>query len=337
MPLPTTNEINAYTMRRFLIYLLVLPILCTSCWYLEYVDPYPSVPHPDYKSVMYYTTTDGMPINITNPDSFGIDIIDMTYANGEGVITFDGIARHIGYKAFRECDNLKSVILPDSIRIIEEEAFSECGNLENVLLPKNLKSIGRDAFSHCTKLTSIYIPESVGTLSSRIFMGCESLREFKGGLASEDGRTIIYDNNIYAFAPAGLTEYRLPEGAKRIIKQVFAECNNLTSVTIPAGYDRIGRESFYGCTSLESVIIEEGVYQIDILAFANCTSLMSVYLKTNRPPRIHNSTFAKYYNNTYDSDFIGCDFYVPEELVVEYQRAEYWKEYKEHIHSYNFE
>ncbi|MBO5820905.1 MAG: leucine-rich repeat protein, partial [Alistipes sp.] len=119
-------------MKRLLLYFMLLPILCTSCWYLEYEDPYPSVPHPDYKSVMYYTTTDGLPINITNPDSFGIDIIEMTYADGEGTITFDGIARHIGYKAFSECENLKSVILPDSIRIIDDNAFYRCTNLDSI-------------------------------------------------------------------------------------------------------------------------------------------------------------------------------------------------------------
>lgn len=324
-------------MKRLLLYFMLLPILCTSCWYLEYEDPYPSVPHPDYKSVMYYTTTDGLPINITNPDSFGIDIIEMTYADGEGTITFDGIARHIGYKAFSECENLKSVILPDSIRIIDDNAFYRCTNLDSITLPNGLKTICMYAFGECKKLSSISIPDSVENVSTYTFKGCDGLREFKGKLASEDGRTLIVDNYIYAFAPADLTEYTLPEGATNICTGVFSEQHNLTSVTIPEWYMRVSRAAFYKCSSLETVVIGDGVYEMDIEAFANCTALKSVYINRNNPPEIHNDTFAEYINDTYASKLLDCDFYVPEEALPFYKNAEYWKEYKEHIHGYNFE
>ena len=46
----------------------------------------------------------------------------------------------------RENECLKSVVIPNSVRIIQNSSFSDCINLESISISENLKYIGADAF-----------------------------------------------------------------------------------------------------------------------------------------------------------------------------------------------
>ena len=97
-----------------------------------------------------------------------------------------------------------------------------------------------EAFGGCSNLTSVTIPDSVTTIWATAFGGCSSLREFNGKYASEDGRCLIVDDTLNSFAPAGLTEYTIPDSVTTIGNYAFYSCSSLTSVyckaiTPPAG------------------------------------------------------------------------------------------------------
>ena len=79
----------------------------------------------------------------------------------------------IGEDALSGNKNMWCVVLPDTIRIIEDFAFFE-SSLREVVLPPSLEYIGDSAFAN-TKLTSVYIPESVNHLGSAAFYGCYDL------------------------------------------------------------------------------------------------------------------------------------------------------------------
>lgn len=78
----------------------------------------------------------------------------------------------IGKYAFYECENLKSVELPNVIKV-DKAAFSGCKNLESVSMPK-VETIADKAFFDCTKLTQVEFPEEV-EISDTAFEGCNSL------------------------------------------------------------------------------------------------------------------------------------------------------------------
>ncbi len=66
----------------------------------------------------------------------------------------------IGKGAFFGMQKLNEVVIPNSVREIDDDAFSECKALKKIELPKNLVIIGNGAFSD-NSLKSVVIPKSV--------------------------------------------------------------------------------------------------------------------------------------------------------------------------------
>jgi hypothetical protein len=79
--------------------------------------------------------------------------------------------------AFGYCTSLKSIIIPNSVTIIEEWAFYGCTNLTSVNLGNGITRINDIAFQNCTSLTNITIPYGVTYIGEYAFSGCTSLTE----------------------------------------------------------------------------------------------------------------------------------------------------------------
>ncbi len=220
---------------------------------------------------IWYTSVDG---EIVEPYSgeknnfadalttFGVNIISNTYADGKGVIEFDGDVTVIGDAAFLDCDNIKNIILPNSITTIGGVSFYDCDNIEVITIPESVTTIGSANWYG----------------GGQTFRGCDNLREFKGKFATEDGRCLIIDDALTCFAQAELTEYIIPDNVIAIKDCVFMECNTLENITIPDSVTMIGDYAFASCSSLTSITIPDSVTTIGYCAFYNCSSLNAVHI-----------------------------------------------------------
>lgn len=93
----------------------------------------------------------------------------------EEVIIPEGVT-DIGEVAFFGCANLRSVKLPESLKIIREEAFGECG-LESVVVPEGVETIVEKAFFCCEKLEKIKVLGENTIIEEDAFSGCDRLLE----------------------------------------------------------------------------------------------------------------------------------------------------------------
>lgn len=85
----------------------------------------------------------------------------------------DNVTR-LGTCAFSGNPYLMSIKIPDTVTRINY-AFRDCENLEVVNLPNGLKSLSAFLFRNCKSLKSIEIPDGVEKIEEQVFLGCTSL------------------------------------------------------------------------------------------------------------------------------------------------------------------
>ncbi|MDR0833384.1 MAG: leucine-rich repeat domain-containing protein [Candidatus Symbiothrix sp.] len=181
--------------------------------------------------------------------------------------------------AFQGCTGLTSVIIPDSVTSIGSSAFQGCTGLTSVIIPNSVTSIGSSAFQSCTKLTAIKIPKNITSIEATAFRGCTGLKEFivlgeNANYSTIDGVLFNKDRTtLIAYPNAKATTYTIPNSVTSIGAAAFQRCTGLISIIIPVSVTSIGAFSFPS-------------------AFQDCTGLTEIHCKNPTPPKIASYEFS---------------------------------------------
>ena len=315
----------------------------------EYADRIQGIMYMDIgteqpNNEIWYTSTDG---EIVEPYASvsGSTMISNTYKNGKGIMRFDSEIDAISSNAFKGCENLSSISLPQIVDlVICEGAFMDCYSLTSVELQEGIVWIGDNAFNACP-FTSIQLPESLEGIGERAFANtaltlvtipenteigeaafsnCRSLRSFESEYATEDGLLLIIDAMVNSCAIAGMAdvaEYQIPEGVTSIGPLAFAACTK-TNFIMPESLNCIYHAAFYCCYGLSDVILPKSVWYIESQAFDACRGMQSITVLSQKPPQGGRSMLDGTNN---------CPIYVPAASVEAYKEAEYWSEYADRI------
>ena len=95
-------------------------------------------------------------------------------------ITLDGKTYRvieIGDSAFRGNNQLKELTISSGVERIGRLSFSYCENLETVITPDSIKEIGNSAFCGCTKLVNFHLGASFEKFGVGCFSRCDALTD----------------------------------------------------------------------------------------------------------------------------------------------------------------
>ena len=194
-----------------------------------------------------------------------------------------------------ECDAtlvqyLTKIVIPENhkgkkVSTIVNRAFFGCDNVKTIVIPNSVTSIGSEAFYGCSNLTSLDVDESNPNYC-----------DIEGVLFTKDKKTVIrcpagkiesnfsIPNSVtsigdYAFSGcSALTSIEIPNSVTSIGSSAFCGCSNLTSIAIPYGITSIEADTFAGCSKLTSIEIPNSVTSIGEYAFDGCIALESMSL-----------------------------------------------------------
>ena len=148
---------------------------------------------------------------------------------------------------FGGTSKVKSIILPDTLKTIEDYAFC-ISTVDTINMPNSLEKIGNYAFSDASYLKSIEIPNTVTTFGKGVFNRNTSL-----------------------------VSAAIPDKFTVIPNETFKGCSSLTSIELPSTLSSIGDDAFNGATSLTEVHIPETVTSVGTSSFAGTTAMSNIY------------------------------------------------------------
>lgn len=222
----------------------------------------------------------------------------VTFNVREGVET-------IAKSVFADLTSLKEVVLPDSVKLIEEHAFENCPSLCKIHFGNGIEKIDTAAFLDDTALTSVSLPASIKEVGQKPFSGykpfkgCTNLKEF---VIAEGGPLTTIDGVIYQktdrglrliYCPPGYTgKLVIPEGVVTIGKGSMCS-DKLQSVVISDSVETIEGWAFYCCKGLKEIVLGKNVAIIERCAFSECPSLQELDFTVceERYPHIDPSAF----------------------------------------------
>lgn len=267
----------------------------------------------------------------------GINVGAFKNCNELNSVTIPESVTSIYSDAFNGCSALTSVNMTNGVKKIWDRAFEDCRSLTSIVIPEGVISIGDDAFSGCNRLVSIKLPASVTTIGGEAFYGCSSLTN------------IVLPNNITRieigtfYGCLSLKSISFPQNLTFIGADAFMGCNKLASIDIPTKVTEIGGDAFRACMGLTAIDIPEGVVHIysgafryceNLLSiklpsslrnvashvFAGCSSLLDVYCYAKTIPSLNSDVFE-------DSNLENVTLHVPAAALESYKSTSPWSSF----------
>ena len=84
----------------------------------------------------------------------------------------------IGQSAFRSCDMLREIEVPDTVNQIGSYAFGDCPSLRKINIPEGITTIPSSLFYGCYSLQEIKIPSTVTKIEGYVFNKCYGLQRY---------------------------------------------------------------------------------------------------------------------------------------------------------------
>ena len=171
--------------------------------------------------------------------------VDSSYATGEVIIpeTLEAAEWNRNY----------------TVTTIGEGAFKDCNRLTTINIPNSVTTIGSFAFEGCSGLTAITVDTDNANFSSS-----------EGVLFNKSRQELI----LCPEGKTG--EYNIPNSVTTIKYCAFSSCSGLNTINIPNSVKTIEFKAFFGCSGLNTINIPNSVTAIEEWAFNGCSGLATI-------------------------------------------------------------
>ena len=231
----------------------------------------------------------------------------------------------IGKHSFFMADNLKKVIIPSTVRKLENNPFSGCSKLEVInkssyiniinkviynrfkssvlgcinsietdeLVLEPVKSIGRNSFWNCKGIKKIVLPATLKQIGYNPFVGCSNIHFESHSDEYVVDNDILFDKNKSKIVcyPAwkAVGDVYIPESVIALERGAFSGCNKMTGINLH-NVNVISKSCFTNCLSLESIYCSDLIKYIGEWAFAYCSALKNISI--SHKTKVDNNAFS---------------------------------------------
>jgi hypothetical protein len=206
---------------------------------------------------------------------------------GEKLITFSSVNEYQKQNPliFVFDHKLKSIVIPDYIKVIKKAMFYGCDELVSVEIPSTVLEIQAHTFQGCRKLRQVTIREGsrLGKIGAYAFAGCASLNTISlpssvvhigtGAFAWCDS----LEQLLFTYMHRGeeMTAKLFPEAIVKLARYTFVGCSLLRKVEFGGNsiLEAVDYGTFLGCSNLKEIIITGNVKSLGAYCFAYCRAL----------------------------------------------------------------
>lgn len=195
-----------------------------------------------------------LPDTVKQIESHAFSTTDMV-----SVVFPEGLEK-IGPFAF-EFTNIRNITVPGTCKVICDRAFHYCRDLKSVIITQGVRTLEEHVFEHCRELEVISIPESLTDIG-------------EAALATVCPRTrisIAPGNKRYQFLDNCLVD----KNAKTIVAGFLSDDGDI-KIPITCGVTAIGTRAFQWQSTASVINIPDGIKEIGSFAFSYCDKMRIV-------------------------------------------------------------
>lgn len=204
----------------------------------------------------YDFEVDGIYYECVNSNSNQVRVVSATL-NGDIIIpqkveynNQEYIVSQIGDNAFSNCDNLKSLVIPQSVTYIGYKIINGCTSLEKLILEDGITTISfydqSRPFNGPSNLKEVYIGRQFNFDSGSVFAKYSNLTDVTIGVETIEGNM---------FSSCTIQNLYFEDNVKDIAEKSFQECT-FDILTIPENIISIGHDAFYN-SKIKKIVIED--------------------------------------------------------------------------------
>ena len=189
-------------------------------------------------------------------------------------------ATGIGTYAFEKCTGLTELsITGSSLKVIDNYAFKNCTNLRSITLNEGLETLRFGVFSNCSSLPSVYFPSTVKDIYMQYTSGEMTWSDFLAGIYGKEPFSNCRSLQSINVAP-GNKKYASRDGvlynADCTTLILYPQFNSRKVFSVPESVSTIRLDAFYKAKNLNYVYLPEGLETIEKWAFACCSNLKTI-------------------------------------------------------------